>query len=192
MSHKILKFKMLIFSLSGLIFIFGFSFWTSAENDLEKLKESYFKQNQYSDFVQYLTELEKTNPMLSTKISYYIALTRYQQLKYLEETKSWDEYFDLGNVYRDQLTNQIERVINTTIPKDQLHIYAFCLKWRFHKDQNDGFEDKARNQLIDAVIEYAKSNPNSEPVKYVADVFLDYNNLSEARKLYNIYAKSFL
>lgn len=188
-NYKIRDFEVLGFIVVLMVSILSFDLFAFAQDDLEALKDSYFQQHRYSEFVQYLSRQKKASPGLTTKISYYIALSRYQQLKYLEETQSWDEYFNSGNSYRDELTSQIDKVINATTPQDKLHIYALCLSWRFHKDQNDGFEDKARNDLVNAVIEYAKQNPESEVVKYVADVFSDYKNSNQARRLYNIYAK---
>ena len=187
MISRILKLKIPI--LIFMVFILSLACQVHAQDDLEAMRDTYFRENKYSEFVEYLKSFPKKDAQLSYQISYYIALSRYQQLKHLEKIQNWDEYFNLGNSYREELTNEIAKVIDSTDAMDSLHIYARCLLWRFHKDQNDGFEDKARRDLINAVIEYAKNNVDTQPVKYVADIFSEYKNLSEARRIYSIYAK---
>lgn len=160
-----------------------------AQEDLERLKESYFEKDRYSDFVDYLKGLRRKKPKLAASISYHIALTRYRQLRYLEETKNWEEYFSFGNDYRKELAREIKNTIDSTSAKDSIHIYARSLFWQFHKDQRDGLEDSAREDLINAITGYVKKNRDIEPIRYAADLLSSYNEVSHAKKLYNIYAQ---
>ena len=74
---------------------------------------------------------------------YRAALSRYQQLKYLEETKNWDEYFAKGNDYRDEIVTKAEKVSSTAALDDPLRIYSRLLLYSFHKDQQDTFTEDA-------------------------------------------------
>ena len=42
--------------------------------------------------------------------AYYTGAARYQQMKYLEETQNWDEYFSKGNDYRKEITDNLEKI----------------------------------------------------------------------------------
>ena len=52
----------------------------------------YFKENKYSEFVDFLDSYKITDKLNKSCINYYKALARYTQLNYLEEKQSWDEY----------------------------------------------------------------------------------------------------
>ena len=74
----------------------------------EELKELYLKENKYTEFVEFLESLATKKKDLEPVINYYIAFSRYYQLKHLEETQNWDEYFSQGNTYRDQIIEKAE------------------------------------------------------------------------------------
>ncbi len=97
------------------------------------LQGKYLPEHKYEEFVKLLSLLAEKKKGLEKFIDYYIALTRYRQLKYLEERQSWDEYFDKGNDYRGELSVRAERVIKGTVKTDPLNIYSRLILWQFHK-----------------------------------------------------------
>lgn len=163
-----------------------------AQENLEELKDKYFSEHKYADFIDYLKQARKKNPKAEAQISYYIALTRYNQLKYLEESQNWDEYFSSGNDYRDELVAQASNTVKLISPQDSLNLYARCLLWQFHKDQQDVFAEDALKALMSSLEEYAGKKEDLRPIKYIADRLFEYGNKSEAKKLYAIYAEKLL
>ena len=158
-----------------------------AQDDLAQLKETYFSQHKYSEFVDYLKGFREDNSL--PEVSYYIALSRYEQLKYLEETQSWEEYFNRGEGYRQEF---IREALNagelSSSRQDSLFIYAKCLLWRFHKDMQDDQEEAALLDLLDAVKQYpGLADVDLSALKYVADTLSSYADRLNSRKVYNIY-----
>src|SRR3989338_11377956 len=76
---------------------------------LDELSELYFIERRYGQLIDFLRKLEKKKiPPCDLAVGYYIGLCRYHQLKYLEETKNWKEYFDLVNAYRQEVFLETE------------------------------------------------------------------------------------
>jgi acyl carrier protein phosphodiesterase len=153
----------------------------------EELKDLYLKDNKYNEFVDFLKSLGQKKKALEPFINYYIALSRYRQLKYLEEIQNWDEYFSQANTYRDQITEGSQKVIESINVKEPLHIYARLILWQFHKDQQDVFCEQALTNLMNSVSEYAKDGQDIKPLKEVADKLSDYGEKGKAKELYRIY-----
>jgi len=147
------------------------------------------KDNKYSGFVDFLNSIKPKNELAEPFISYYIALTRYNQLKYLEEKQAWDEYFAQGNNYREEITANAKGALDKTSVVEPVNIYARLLIWQFHKDQQDAFSDESLSDLVSAVQEFAKSVKDTKPIKEVADKLSTYGEKGKSRELYNIYAQ---
>ena len=156
---------------------------------INKQKDSYFKDNRYSEFVEYLGKLCPNNKEAESLKDYYKALARYDQLKYLEETKSWDEYFSKGNDYRDELTSSAENAIKNTTSADKTNIYSRLLLYSFHNDQQDAFVDDALSDLETATLEFAKSGKDISVIKDVADKLAGYSENYKSRQLYKVYSQ---
>jgi TolA-binding protein len=161
-----------------------------AQDDLAQLKESYFKENRYSEFVDYLKIHKKDNPL--SEVSYFIALSRYEQLRYLEEEQQWDEYFNLGEEYRQELIQEVLNAVRlTSKERDSLSVYARCLLWQFHKDMKDAQEEAALADLLSAVEQYSGlADVDLSAVKYVADRLSDYGDRLNSQRVYNIYLET--
>lgn len=169
----------------------------------EKLKDLYFsrpmikseggiplpagKDNKYAEFVEFLKSLSAKKEALGPFTDYYIALSRYHQLKYLEKTQSWDEYFAKGNTYRDEITAFAKKALGETKVSDPLNLYSRLILWQFHKDQEDTFTDEAQLDLEQGAGEYAKEALDPAPIKKVADTLLAYKEKAKARELYKVY-----
>ncbi len=155
----------------------------------EELKNLYFKDNKYTALVEFLRALSQEKKALEPFTGYYIAQSRYHQLKYLEDTQKWDEYFAQGNTYRDELTKAAQKTINTTIPNEPINIYARLILWQFHKDQQDVFAESSLTDLMSSIIEYSKVAGDIKPIKEVADTLLSYGEKGKSKELYRIYAE---
>lgn len=154
--------------------------------------EEYLKDNKYTEFVDYLKSLAQKNKSASTCAHYYIVLTRYRQLKYLEEKQLWDEYFNQGNSYRDDLTTFARAAIDATKPSDALNIYSRLVLWQFHQDQQDAFAQESLTALTDTVSEYAKSAVDFKPLREVADILSKYGENLKSKELYRLYAQKII
>jgi len=157
-----------------------------------RLVDLYYTEHKYEDCVESLRSLASKNKASGPFADYYIASCRYQQLKYLEEAQNWDEYFANGNSYRDQITNSLKSAIAETNPKDPLYIYAKLLNWRFHKDQQDTFQEAALDDLINAARDYAGESADNDPVKKVADELFAYDEKSKAKEIYKLYVNKLI
>jgi len=158
----------------------------------EELKDLYFQENKYTEFIEFLGSLAQKKETLAPFASYYAALSRYAQLKHLEETQSWDEYFNNGNTYRDELTQALKKTLDSAITSEPLNLYARLILWQFHKDQQDTFVDAALSDLMNNVLEYAKDTQNAKPIKDVADKLLAYGEKGKSKELYQIYVEKLL
>jgi hypothetical protein len=158
----------------------------------EELKELYYKENKYSEYADFLKSLKQQKESLSAFTNYYTALTRYNQLKYLEKIQNWDEYFAQGNNYRDQITQSGQKAIQLTTPKDPLNIYSRLILFQFHKDQEDNFTESSLSDLSGACLEYSKDAKDLKPLKDVADKLWEYGEKRKSKELYQIYVNKLI
>lgn len=170
----------------------------------EELKDSYFLEpamkpeggpalpagdsSRYAEFIEFLKSLSAQKQTLEPFTDYYIALTRYHQLKYLEETQTWDEYFAKGNTYRDDITAFANKAIVEVSVSSPLHVYASLVLWQFHKDQEDTLSEQALLNLMQSALDYAKAqNDFIAPIKKAADTLSAYGQKAKAKQLYKVY-----
>ncbi len=152
-----------------------------------QLKELYYKDKKYSEFVELLNSLKQKKNTAEPLADYYIAEARYSQLKNLEVTQGWDEYFAKGNDYRDQITGNAAQAIALTSAKEPVNIYARLLLWKFHKDQEDSFKDSSLDELMSGALEYSQASGDSLLVKETADQLSAYGQKGKSKELYKIY-----
>lgn len=153
----------------------------------EQATDSYFKENKYNEYVEYLKSLSQKNRDLEPIVNYYVALTRYYQLKYFEESQNWGEYFDNSNNFRGQVIEFAQKAIDKTIVNDPINIYAKLVLWRVHKDQEDNLAESALSGLMKGVLEYSKEPLNITLIKDVADQLRSYEEKLKSRELYKTY-----
>lgn len=153
---------------------------------LNEAKGEYLKDNRYSEFVELLKSL-CPNKEVNRLLHYNIALARYEQLKYLEESKGWDEYFAMGNNYRDDIVREAGLVI-ASLPEDSREsLEARLLLYRFHKDQQDSFVEDALLDLMASAQGYAKSGTEISLLKEVADTLFSYQEGLRSKEAYRLY-----
>ncbi len=153
----------------------------------EEATDHYFKENKYNEYVEYLKSLSQKKSDLEPIVNYYIALTRYYQLKYLEESQNWSEYFDNSNNFRGQVIEFAQKAIDKTIVKEPINIYAKLVLWRLHKGQEDNLAESALSDLMNGVLEYSKEPLDITLIKDVADQLRLYEEKLKSRELYKIY-----
>lgn len=156
---------------------------------LEEIKELYLETNKHSQFVEFLVSLANKKKSAQPCISYYVGLARYKQLKYLEETQLWDEYFSQGNTYREQITSELQKVIDTVTGNCPILLESRLVLWQFHIDQQDVFHEQALVDLMNLAQEYAKEAKDLLPIKEVADKLLSYGEKGKSKELYKIYVQ---
>lgn len=160
---------------------------------LDELSHFYLSQHQYGKFLDLLRKLEKKKvPVCDFPVAYYIGLCRYHQLRYLEETKDWKEYFDLGNSYRQELFLETEKIAELC-PLSDFGVRAQLLHWLQRKTQNDGRAGDSLGALMDMVTTYAKlDTADIKVIAEVADSLFKEGELAFARSAYNLYINRLL
>jgi hypothetical protein len=159
---------------------------------LEELEGLYFNEAKFSDFASLLKSLLAKKKECGQCINYYLALTRYSQLKYLEEKQLWDEYFSKGNDYREELSGAAEKVIAAAGDSDPYKVYAGLILWQFHNDQQDAFLGEALEGLSASIKAYAAGAEDAKPIKDAADKLLSCGEKARAREFYRIYAQKII
>jgi tetratricopeptide (TPR) repeat protein len=154
---------------------------------IKELSDLYLKKNKYNEFIDFLNSLANKKKTLEPAVNYYIALTRYSQLKHLEETQNWDEYFSKGNTYREQISQSLQKSVDELAPTDIFYTYARLILWKFHRDQQDTLNESALSDLMNATLEYAKNAKDPAPLKDVGDEFLHYGEKAKANQAYRLY-----
>ena len=160
---------------------------TACCGDIEELKLSYFKDNRYNEFVDFLSNFKDKKKLPAGCISYYKALSRYTQLKYLEEKQSWDDYFSNGNTYRDQILENAKKAIAETDTSNCLRPKSRLLLWQFYRDQQSTFGEQGLDELTADVSAYAKAVNDPDLIKDIADKLLAYDEKAGARAIYKLY-----
>lgn len=158
----------------------------------EELKDLYFSENKYNEFADFLNSLLKQNKTLEPVTKYYIALSRYHQLKYLEETQGWDEYFSQGNTYRAELLGSVQKTVDALTEADVLNIYARLLIWKFYLNQQDTTSESTLSDLMNSTFAYAQHATNLVPIKDVADELSFYGEKLKAKVLYRAYVNKLI
>ena len=154
---------------------------------LAEARDDYFQRNDHQGFIGFLEAAVKARRTLAPWQAYYTGLARYRQMKYLEETQNWDEYFSKGNDYRKDIEQNLDRAVKAFSADDPLHVYGKLILWQHHKDQQDVFNEQALADLMSAVRLYASGARDIAPLKDVADTLLRYEERAKAKELYKVY-----
>ena len=155
----------------------------------EELRGLYFKDNKYPEFLDFLKSLGRKKKNLQPLINYYTALSRFYQLKYLEDIQDWNEYFSEGDQYRAELEKGLLAAIKDSTPNSAVYLSEQLLFYRFHKEKQDGLAQEALKNLLNSATEYSKQASDSNLLKDVADQLLTYGEKTESRKIYYLYVE---
>ncbi len=159
---------------------------------LQQAKDPYFKSGKFNEFCAFLNGLVAKKNNLLPVIRYFYSLSRYQQLKYLEEKQSWDEYFNKGNDYRQELTSGLEEVIKDVSPKEPLRLYARLLLWQFHYDQQDVFVEESLAGLFLEGKDYAEDPVDTGVLSDIAEKLYSSGEKGKAKEFYKLYVDKML
>ncbi|MFA6384077.1 MAG: hypothetical protein WCY10_01745 [Candidatus Omnitrophota bacterium] len=160
---------------------------TEAAAILAEAQETFFRKNNYQGFIDLLASSGKNKKAVSSLAAYYTGAARYQQMKHLETTQNWDEYFSKGNDYRREIAENLEKSAKTFPAADPLNLSSRLILWQFHKDQQDAFHEQALNDLMAAAQSYSAGAKDLKPLKSVADKLLAYDERARAKELYKLY-----
>jgi len=157
--------------------------------EIAQEQAKYLADNRYNEFAASLNSAsDKTKERQLCK-DYYKADTRYLQLKHLEETQSWDDYFSNGNNYRQELVDNAQEVIDQSPEADCLKVKSRLLLWQFHQGQMDAFVQQSLDDLMADLEGYAKNNGASSLIRKVADALSVSGEKAKARQAYNLYVQ---
>jgi tetratricopeptide (TPR) repeat protein len=120
-------------------------------------------------------------------LDYYTALARYEQLKYLEQSQQWEEYFNSGNAYREEALKAVRESVKHTDSKSIINVYARLLFWRLHQELQDDLGDAALADLLSSLFSYARDTKDPLPIKDVADQLMAAGQRPKAKELYRLY-----
>ena len=153
----------------------------------EVLKESYFSEHKYSEFVDSLVSLIKQKKALEPLANYYIGVSRFSQLKYLQEKQEWNEYFGQGDAYRNQMMQALEKATESLSPKEPAYLYAKLTLWDIYKEQQDPLADEVLDGLLKEAHEYAKEATDLTPLKDTAAQLSLQGEKGKAKEVYKEY-----
>lgn len=169
---------------------------------LEELSSLYLEGHQYNQLVDFLSKRELTGfSGCELPLGYYIGLCRYHQLRYLEETRNWQEYFDRGSLYREELFQETLKTVSFC-PESPLAIKAQVINWLEHKAQNDSLAKDALDKLISLLNNYVRQDApglyseegkaytfglDMEVIKETADILQREGEPALAKAAYNLY-----
>jgi hypothetical protein len=154
---------------------------------IQEVQAKYLTNHQYNELVNFLNNSKEKDKAVGLCLDYYKANARFQQLKYLEEKQSWDDYFANGNTYRDELVVNAQKVIDQAGTANSLRPKCRLLLWQFHRDQQDVFAQQALEDLITDLKAYAKPGADLDLIKEAADKLLANEEKAKAREIYKLY-----
>ncbi|MCK9571768.1 MAG: hypothetical protein M0Q96_00590 [Candidatus Omnitrophica bacterium] len=153
----------------------------------EALKKDYYKDNRYNEFFDFLNTYKNDDRNLNVCLDYYKALTRFDQLKYLEEKQSWDEYFAQGNTYRDQITESAKNAVTGSACGEAIQLKGLLLLWQFHHNQQDAFSETSLEELSKALKDCGSAVKDTQTIRQIADQLTADGEKINAKVAYKIY-----
>jgi TolA-binding protein len=153
----------------------------------QKAKDAFVKDAGFNEFALFLKEIAGKKKSLEPLGNYFLGLNRYLQLKYLEEKQDWNEYFDKGNDYRQELISSLSSAIKVLPNGEPAKLYSGLLLWQFHQDQQDAFAGESLEELLAGVKSYAESAEDAVVIKEIADKLQSYEQKGKAKEIYAIF-----
>lgn len=157
---------------------------------LEELSGLYFAAGEYNQFADFLKRIfkDKAQDDCSRPEGYYLGLCRYHQLRRLEESQAWQEYFDKGADYRQELFDETRRLA-LDCPNSPFAIRAQIINWLEHKARNDSEKEDSLDKLISLINGYVKQPQveDIEVIKDAADILAQEKETAFSKAAYNLY-----
>ena len=146
----------------------------------------FYKDARFDEFLTLLTSIDRKDKAWSAVNDYFFALTRYKQLAQLEQSQQWEQYFNQGSAYREEIGQRLERSLKESANKDQVNISARLLSLQMTFDQT-GPAAEAVTAFVDAAKKYAEAAKDFGPLKSAADMLMSNNEKRAAKELYKVY-----
>ncbi len=154
----------------------------------DSARDYYVEGNQFNEFALFLDKF-KDKKDLDLYLKFYSGVNRFLQLKFLEQSQKWDEYFDKGNEYRKEVNDNLKTVIDSLKCADVYALEAKRYLWQLHKDMQDSFAEPALNDLMVCLNEYAKQAKDLRVVKDIAKALSDNEQKGQALEAYKLYSQ---
>ncbi|MDD5246312.1 MAG: hypothetical protein PHS09_02835 [Candidatus Omnitrophica bacterium] len=159
-------------------------------SSLEEARDGFFKDHEYSAFVDFLNSLGRKKKSLRPYVNYYTALTRHSQLAYLESIQDWNEYFSKGDEYRHQMQSSLLAGLKEVNPEDPLYLSLKLLQWKYAQEQQDPAAQGYLTELIGACEKYSKESKDFSLIKDLGDQVLAAGQKNSAKKIYAVFAQA--
>ncbi|MDD4910604.1 MAG: hypothetical protein PHR44_08030 [Candidatus Omnitrophica bacterium] len=157
---------------------------------IDELRGVYFGLNQYNEFVDFLKSmLPEAKESEKAAVAYFIALTRFTQFGFLETNKMWDEYFNKGDDFRKEFTENLQFAIEHISRSDILLPEALFLKWKFLKREGGAEDNTILEELFSALKHYSQQTKDIESIRGMADRLKQEGADASARSVYALYAR---
>lgn len=157
------------------------------QSQLKELADLYTRENKFDEFYDFLATLEKDKKFVSSPLIYYYeALTRFNQMEFLEENKRWEEFFDNKDLYESQINTDLENAKKLIAAADDLSLRLKFLEWQLIKDEA-GVSINVLEDLFNLAQDYSKEQSDVQVIKEIADKLSKREEINYAKKLYSVY-----
>jgi hypothetical protein len=158
---------------------------------IEAAEGLFLAEHAYDGYVEFLKSLALNEKLGKALVSYSVGRARFLQLKYLEESQQWEQYFNKGAALRADAENNLLEALKNASPQNAVSVYANLQLWQYHKDQQDSGQEAALNSLMNSAKEFASAAQEPAPLKKAADLLASYGEKAKARELYALYFGKF-
>jgi len=161
-----------------------------SKTELRLVINNYLKNHRYSEALDYLKNLTKTEDTeLLGLISYYLAKVKYERLNYLASQSKWDNFHKYKEIYLSDILKHTE-VILTNLPKTEYTIEAYFLRyWVYRLKGIDVKKKEVFEAFKDELNNYCKDNKEYTIIKEYALRLYKNNRIQKAKQLTNMYLK---
>lgn len=153
----------------------------------DELLAIYSKDNKFNELYNFLTTLEKNKIFRNSSILYYyMALTRFKQIQFLEENKMWEELFGNRELYTINIEKNLIKANRLSKMLEPLILKLKFLEWQVKKD-----DEKASFQALESLFslarEYSQTKDDIKIIKDIADQLSSEKETNYAKRLYSVY-----
>lgn len=155
---------------------------------LHQVVDIYASDNHHDELYEYLRSLEKKNIFKKSPLLYYYkALSRFNQVQFLEESKKWEELFNNKNRFYADMGQALEKIGKMSGGDYEILLKAKLLEYKIAKKKEEGLSAIAA-ALLRLAQEFA-GTPGYRPalIKDIANELLREGETSYAKKLYTLY-----
>jgi len=154
---------------------------------LEELLAVYAKDSRFNEFRDYLETLEKDKRFKDAALIYYYkTLTRFNQMRFLEENQMWEELFSKKNSYILDIDSNLEKAKKLSEKTDGLSLRLKFLEWSLAKYREQPTIN-ILEELFNLAQEFSQAQGDHQAIKDIADALYEKEEINYGKKLYSIY-----